>query len=737
MKEIGFGGKTLQQMLGETEKAFRETGRYAGLTELKLATKDPLKLEIFHSRLRAAVVSGREQARMISASPLVREVGELAVAVYTPEGDCVIQSTGIIIHIKVMGEVIKWMIKHNYEEQVTINEGDIFTSNDNMIAGLHSADFYDIIPVFWEGELIGWVSTVIMENEIGGIAPGGVPSLATERFVEGIKFSAEKTGIHDKWFKFSEDRIKYNCRHPDHLLLDRKAALAADIKVREEIRALIGEIGIDYYRKAIRELIEAERIAQLERVRRRTVPGRLRSVGVFESYYSDMPVPPQHQADYITFVPFDFLIRQDGTYFWNFDGAGNWGWHPNNTSVSCMRDGASCLFLTQTIAYTGHANTGTLLGIDTNCPYDTFVNPSTAFVGSGGFFAGPTVLGSLGISLQSRSFFSRGFVEEVMAGSPSFLTFALAGKNQYGQNFGQGHSNAAGAEASGALALRDGFIGYVIWLPTADMGNEEINEIFLPIVCIGRRLLPDSCGWGKFRSGYPLVSTYMIYKSPCVVVDLFAYSTNDKIYLNTGMYGGYPGLNQFARLLVKSNTREVIEQRKPLVHGITFPEKDDMKENVAGKLYVETSTSRHFKAVAKAGDLLQCAYGGNAGGFGDPIKRDPALAKNDLDSGLLTLERCRRVYSIEAKYEEKVEEWVIDEQKTAALREKRRRERLAKGIPAKEWWQVRRQDIIEGKMPPLLKKAYNGSLEKGQVWAEEFRKFWDLPRDFTFKVEEV
>lgn len=737
MKGIGKSGQTLMQMLEESEKAYRDTGRYGGLSELELAAGDPLKLEVFHSRLRSAVVSGREQARMISASPLVREVGELAVAVYTPEGDCCIQSTGIIIHIKVMGEVIKWMIRHSYEEEVGINEGDIFTSNDNMIAGLHSADFYDIIPLFWEGKLIGWVSTVIMENEIGGIAPGGVPSLATERFVEGIKFSAEKTGANDRWFKFSENRINYNCRHPDQLLLDRKAALAADIKVREDIKELIEEVGINYYMQAIRELIEIERRAQLERVRRRTVPGRLRSVGVFESYYRDMPVPPQHQLDYITLVPFDFLIQPEGTYFWNFDGAGHWGWHPNNTSVSALRDGASCLFLTQTIAYTGHANTGTLLCINANCPDNTFVNPSTPFVGSGGFFSGPTVLGALAISLQSRSFFSRGFVEEVMAGSPSFLTFAMAGKDQDGKDFGRSNSAAAGAEASGAMAIRDGFIGYVIWLPSADMGNEEVFEIFLPTVSVGRRLLPDSCGWGKYRSGYPLVSTYLIYKTPQVVVDLYAYGTNDKIYINSGMFGGYPGVNQFARLMIKSNTEEVIKQRKPLVHGISFPEKDEMKENVTGELLVETSTSRHFKGVAGAGDLLQLAYGGNAGGFGDPLKRDPALAKKDLDSGLLTLERCRSVYGIEASYDGKAEEWVIDEQKTIELREQKRKVRLNRGIPVNDWWRIRRQDIIDGKMPPLLKKAYNGSLENGQAWANEFRDFWDIPSDFAFKVEEV
>jgi acetone carboxylase alpha subunit len=271
------------------------------------------------------------------------------------------------------------------------------------------------------------------------------------------------------------------------------------------------------------------------------------------------------------------------------------------------------------------------------------------------------------------------------------------------------------------------------------MGNAEVFETFLsfPLLFMGRRLLPDACGWGKFRSGYPIVTTFMVYKSPQLAIDMSAHSTNDRIYLNTGMFGGYPAINKFARVLIKSNTLEVIKQKKPLVHGITFPEEDDMLKNVTGKLLVETGGARFFKGVAKAGDLFQVFYAGNAGGFGDPIKRDPKLTKQDLDLGLLTLKPCRRIYCIEAKYDEKAEEWLIDEKKTAELREKKRKERLKKGIPVKKWWQGRRQDIIEGKMPQLLKKSYNGSLEKGERWSREFREFWDLPSDFKFKYEEV
>jgi N-methylhydantoinase B/oxoprolinase/acetone carboxylase alpha subunit len=735
MKGIGREGKHLKELLEESEQKYQESGHFFGLKNLKLATENPMKLELLHTRLRAAMVGGREQVRQISASPLVREVAELAVALYTPEGYCIIQSTGIIIHMDLMGELIKWMVKHDYEtdEQIGIREGDVFTSNDNRIVGMHSADFYDVIPIFWKGELIGWVGTVIMETELGGICPGNVPTLATERFVEGIRFGAEKTGENDHWHRFSEQRIRNSCRLPDLLILDRKAALGADIKVREDIKTIVEEFGVDYYRDALRELIEMERRSQLERVKRRTVPGRLRSLGILESYYSDAAVPPHHRKDHVAIVPFDFTIKGDGSYYWDFDGAGKWGWHPNNTTPLCMK-GAICLYLTQTISYTGHANSGTFACVQWNCPDDTVVNPSNLNVATGGFFSGPIILGSVAVGLQSRAFFSRGFVEEVITAAPVMMPWAVAGSGWEGEDFGQIQNECAGSMPSGGLAIRDGFLGYIIWLPVADMGNAEIWETHIPLITMGRRFIPDSCGWGQFRSGHALSTTHMVATSPCVI-DLLACSTNDKFYIDTGMFGGYPGVNQFAKFMVKSNTLELIENQKPLVHGIT-PENDEIRENLTGSIEIETSGSRFFNGVGKKGDILQVGYGGNAGGFGDPIKRDPVNIKKDLDTGLLSLQRCRSIFCAEASYDDNAEEWIMNVDKTIEMREKRKKERMAKGIPVNEWWQNRRQDILKEKMPQLLKNTYNGSLEKGNRWPTEFRMFWNLPSDFYFQVEE-
>src|SRR4051794_15718367 len=100
----------LRDRLLESERLMAETGCYDGVTELTLRRQNTLKFETLHTKLRSFCVSAREMARRISASPGVREVGEMVVAIYTPEGDVVALSNGIMVHVHTMSRFIKWMI---------------------------------------------------------------------------------------------------------------------------------------------------------------------------------------------------------------------------------------------------------------------------------------------------------------------------------------------------------------------------------------------------------------------------------------------------------------------------------------------------------------------------------------------------------------------------------------------------------------------------------------------------
>ena len=139
-QNIGWNGKTVKSMLEESEALFKQTGHYSGFRDLKLKEAEPIRYEKIFSRLRGGLVSARETCMNISATPVVQEEGELCFALYTPEGDSVAVSTGILVHIHTMSDAIKHMIRSNYEEAPGINQGDIFTNNDPLIANVHSSD---------------------------------------------------------------------------------------------------------------------------------------------------------------------------------------------------------------------------------------------------------------------------------------------------------------------------------------------------------------------------------------------------------------------------------------------------------------------------------------------------------------------------------------------------------------------------------------------------------------------
>src|SRR5262249_37260114 len=126
---IGFEGAHLYDMLLDSEQRFAETGHYKGLEKLALKESDPIGYEQLFSRLRSGLVSSRSVAMNISASPIVKELGELCFALYTPEGDSIALSTGIIVHVHTMSDAIKFMLRSGYEGNPGIRPGDIFANN--------------------------------------------------------------------------------------------------------------------------------------------------------------------------------------------------------------------------------------------------------------------------------------------------------------------------------------------------------------------------------------------------------------------------------------------------------------------------------------------------------------------------------------------------------------------------------------------------------------------------------
>ncbi|QBS36577.1 hypothetical protein E1B22_00240 [Thermaerobacter sp. FW80] len=141
---------SLRQMLEDVRRKTQETGYYAGLRELPLRQENPFRWEEALAKLVAATVTAREVAVHIAASPITRSLNETCFALFTPDGDAVALSTGIIVHVHTMSEDIKQMIEAGYEEFPGIRDGDIFSNNDPALGNVHTTDIHTLIPIFYE-----------------------------------------------------------------------------------------------------------------------------------------------------------------------------------------------------------------------------------------------------------------------------------------------------------------------------------------------------------------------------------------------------------------------------------------------------------------------------------------------------------------------------------------------------------------------------------------------------------
>ena len=344
---------SLRDRLLESEQMMKDTGCYDGVTELTLRKQDPLKFETLHTKLRASCVSAREMARRISASPGVREVGEMVVAIYTPEGDAIALSNGIMVHVHTMSRFIKWMIKEGYEANPGIKDGDIFANNDAFIGTVQVPDVMDVIPIFHGDELVGWAGAVCHELESGGITPGGDVCLAQERFTEGLFVCAERIGENDEIRRDYVIRCERNLRMPIYWVLDEKAKVASCIDMRESVRAIIREVGIEYWRRVMKEFIEEGRRGQLLRTQQLTVPGIYRGHTFYGHVTEGKPgFQPLGPSNWLYNIPIEMEITTGGKIIMDFEGTQPWGYHSMNCTPAGM-DGGMFVTLTQHMNFEG------------------------------------------------------------------------------------------------------------------------------------------------------------------------------------------------------------------------------------------------------------------------------------------------------------------------------------------------------------------------------------------------
>jgi N-methylhydantoinase B len=193
------------------------------ITESKPAGFDPIELEILWQSLISTV---NEQARALQRSafsPIVREAGDLANAVFDRRARMVAQAvTGTPGHINSLAIGAANMLEEYPID--TIEPGDVLITNDPYKTAGQLLDVTVLVPAWRHGRIIAFFGSTIHHTDVGGY---GIGAGGRDVFEEGLWIPIckllERGERNDDVWKF----ILSNVRQPDHMAGDLHAQMAS------------------------------------------------------------------------------------------------------------------------------------------------------------------------------------------------------------------------------------------------------------------------------------------------------------------------------------------------------------------------------------------------------------------------------------------------------------------------------------------------------------------------------
>lgn len=729
---IGWDGKTLKEMRAEVDRLSKETGYYAGLKELPLKESDPIRFEKIYSKLRGGVVHARETAKKVAASPIVEQEGELCFSLYTPEADSVVTSTGIIIHVGTMGAAIKFMIENDYEDNPGINDKDIFCNNDNHVGNVHTCDVHTLVPIFWEGEVVGWVGGVTHVIDTGASAPGSMPMGPVQRYDDGYQVTCRKIGQNDVLSKDWLLESTRSVRAVKYWTLDEKTRVAGCHMIRDLVLDVIKEEGVDTYKQFIREIIEDGRRGFVNQVKTMLIPGKYRAASFIDVPFEGLDLPKFAQQDSIIHTPSEITVHKNAQLEIDFEGSSRWGWHPFNATPVSITSGI-WVMLSQTLVPNDRINDGAYYASKFGVPYGSWFNPDDIRSAHSNTWHALVAAWSPLWRGLSRGYYGRGFLEEINAGNAHTSNWLMGGGyDQYGQ-LSALNSFETAACGVGASAVKDGIShSAALWNPEGDMGDMEIWELLEPLVYLGREILPGSGGAGKYRGGNGWQSLRLGWgaKEWTMFVAGAGVMATD-----CGLMGGYPAAAGYRFTAFDTDIKERIEKRLPLPLGADVdPDHPTYEENMNAKVLHRdrqaVSTQEEF------GDydvIMNYLRGGP--GFGDPLDRRPEDVEADLNEKYILSRYATSVYG--CVFTEENGEFKVDHEKTAKKRKEIRKKRLERSVPTTEWMKQEKEKIINKDASLQVRHMFAQSFALSEKFTDEFKGFWDLPEDWMIYEDDL
>ncbi len=206
------------------------------------------------------------------------------------------------------------------------------------------------------------------------------------------------------------------------------------------------------------------------------------------------------------------------------------------------------------------------------------------------------------------------------------------GIDQWGERYGYLLVDPIGG-AIGAFATGDGIsTGGQSRTPICKLPNVEHTEQTFPLLFLYRKEVIDSGGAGRYRGGLSAESCFIPHRTEAITQDTL--SSGNAMPTSTGMMAGYPGSVNVYKFKRATDIFERLKRRQ-------MP--NDIAEVEGEEVTLQLRQENFLQQPADVYAVLWSA----AGGFGDPLERDPEKVREDVvDHRSVSLESARLIYGV-------------------------------------------------------------------------------------------
>ena len=533
--------------------------------------KNNIQNQVMWNRLLSVVEEQGQTLVRTAFSPIVRECGDISAGVFDLEGRMMAQAvTGTPGHVNSMAESVKHFI--NYFPLNTMNEGDIFITNDPWMGTGHLNDFVLTTPCFKDNKIVGLFSCTSHLTDIGGL---GVGPDATDIHMEGLYIPMLKLADRGVMNETLLKLVSQNTRQPVETEGDVYSLAACNDIGCKRLVEMMNEFEIDDL-KNLSDFIYDKSLSAVENEIKKIPNGVYENSMMIDGFEKDIKLEAK-----LTVFDKSISVEYTGTSDKSKFGI--------NVPLSYTK-AYTCFGLSCLVSAEIPNNAGSLKPFEIDAPLGSILNaPYPAAVCARhiiGQMLPDVVFGCL----------EKAIPDKVPAEGASCLwNITFRGKTDRGTNNNSLFAVTAVVNGgTGARPNKDGLSATAY--PSGVRGTPvEINEAVAPLLFLKKEYNPGSGGKGKYNGGLG----QLIEIKSAIDEDMDLLASFDRIkFPARGRLNGSNG--------------------KP------------GQVSIRGKGKLNGKGTQ----VIKAGDILQIHTPGGAG-YGDYSERDQDLLEKDLENEFL------------------------------------------------------------------------------------------------------